>query len=66
MLLEVLVGEDGRPIDVRIHGSSGHRMLDAAARRHVLREWSFRPAVRDGRPVQAIGIVPIDFHLDRN
>lgn len=66
VLLEVLVGEDGRPIDVRIHGSSGHRMLDAAARRHVLREWTFRPAVRDGRPVQAIGIVPIDFHLDRN
>lgn len=65
VLLEVLVGEDGRPVDVRIHTSSGHRVLDAAARRHVLRQWTFRPAMRDGRPVQAIGIVPIDFTLER-
>lgn len=66
VLLEVLVGVDGRPIEVHIHGSSGHRVLDAAARRHVLREWSFRPAMQGGQAVQAIGIVPIDFHLDRS
>lgn len=65
VMLEVLVDVDGRPVDVRIHASSGHRVLDAAARSHVLREWSFRPAMRDGQPVQAIGIIPIDFRLDR-
>lgn len=65
VMLEVLVDIDGRPVDVRIHASSGHRVLDAAARSHVLREWSFRPAMRDGQPVQAIGIIPIDFRLDR-
>src|SRR5690606_15687155 len=61
VLLEVLVDVDGSPLEVRIHRSSGHRVLDASARRHVLRHWRFRPAVRDGRPVQAIGLVPIDF-----
>ena len=65
VLLEVLVDVDGRPVEVRIHSSSGHRVLDAAARRHVLREWSFRPAMQAGGPVQAIGIVPIEFSLDR-
>lgn len=65
VLLEVLVGIDGRPLGVRVRDSSGHRVLDAAARDHVLREWRFRPATRDGQPVQAIGLVPVNFRLDR-
>ncbi len=43
----------------------GYRELDEAARRHVLRRWRFQPAMRDGRAVQAIGLVPIEFSLDR-
>jgi len=65
VLLQVLVGVDGRPLEVTIHRSSGDRGLDDAARRQVLRKWSFRPATKDGHAVQAIGIVPIDFNLDR-
>lgn len=65
VLLQVLVDVDGRPLEVTIHRSSGNRDLDAAARRQVLRKWTFRPAMKDGRAVQAIGIVPIDFNLDR-
>jgi protein TonB len=65
VLLQVLVDIDGRPLEVTIHRSSGNRDLDAAARRQVLRNWTFRPAMKDGRAVQAIGIVPIDFNLDR-
>lgn len=63
VLLQVLVGIDGRPLEVAISESSGHRDLDAAARRHVLARWRFRPAHRDGHPVQAIGLVPIAFSL---
>lgn len=63
VLLQVLVGTDGRPLEVDISESSGHRDLDAAARRHVLARWCFRPAHRDGHPVQAIGLVPIAFSL---
>lgn len=64
VMLQVLVDVDGRPLEVSIKRSSGHRELDAAARRQVLSRWTFRPAVRDGRPVQAIGVVPVEFRLD--
>jgi protein TonB len=65
VMLRVLVDVDGKPIDVRIERSSGHRVLDAAARKHVLAKWRFRPAMQDGRTVQAIGLIPVDFHLER-
>jgi protein TonB len=63
VLLQVLVGIDGRPLDVTVAQSSGHRELDEAARAQVLKRWSFQPATRDGQAVQAIGMVPIEFAL---
>lgn len=64
VVLQVLVGVDGHPLEVVVVEGSGHRALDRAARRHVLEAWRFRPAIRDGHPVQAIGLVPIEFSLD--
>ncbi|MGY3265139.1 energy transducer TonB [Lysobacter sp. HA35] len=64
VMLEVLVDVDGKPIEVKIARSSGSRALDLAARRAVLSSWTFRPAMRDGHAVQAIGMVPVEFHLD--
>jgi protein TonB len=62
--LELLVGVDGRVLDVRVtHGSGDHR-LDNAARDQVLHSWRFQPALRDGVAVQALGRVPIVFTLD--
>ncbi len=66
VVLEVLVGIDGRPRDVRVHVSSGDRRLDDTARRQVLRRWIFQPAMQDGRAVEALGLVPVDFHLGRS
>jgi protein TonB len=63
VLLEVLVDVDGRPLRVEVREGSGDRRLDAAAREQVLAHWRFRPAIRDGRAVQAIGLVPINFRL---
>lgn len=63
VLLQVLVDIDGRPLQVQVNQSSGHRELDDAARQYVLKRWTFRPAIKDGQPVQAIGLVPIDFSL---
>ena len=63
VLLRVLVDTDGKPLQVDVAQSSGHRSLDRAARRHVLARWTFRPAVQDGRPVRAIGLVPVEFAL---
>jgi len=63
VVLQVLVGVDGRPLEVLVHASSGHRSLDEAARKHVLKRWAFRPAMKDGHAVQAIGLVPVAFDL---
>jgi protein TonB len=65
VLLQVLVGIDGRPLEVKVAQSSGHRELDEAARAQVLKRWSFQPASRNGQAVQAIGMVPIEFALQR-
>ena len=63
VLLQVLVDVDGTPLRVDIQRSSGDRRLDLAARKQVLQHWRFRPAMKDGRAMQAIGLVPVDFHL---
>lgn len=65
VVLRVLVDVDGRPLDVQVETGSGYRRLDEAARRHVLRHWTFQPAIRDGQPVQAVGLVPIEFSIAR-
>lgn len=65
LVLEVLVGTDGRPLKVTVHESSGQRALDEAARRQVLRHWKFRPAMEGGQAVRAVGLVPIAFSLGR-
>ncbi|MCL7713528.1 energy transducer TonB [Stenotrophomonas mori] len=64
VVLRVRVGVDGSPLEVSIERSSGHRSLDTAARLQVLRRWKFQPATENGQPVQALGLVPIDFTLD--
>ena len=63
VLLRVLVDERGQPVEVTIERSSGHRELDRAAREKVLAEWRFHPAQRDGVPVSAYALVPVDFSL---
>ena len=65
VLLRVLVDADGRPLEVAIERSSGHAILDREALRHVRSHWRFMPALRDGQPVQAVGLVPVEFRLDR-
>ena len=64
VLLQVLVDVDGRPLQVDVQHSSGDRRLDIAARNQVLQHWRFRPAMKDGHAVQAIGLVPIAFNLN--
>lgn len=63
VMLRVLVDVDGRPLEVIVERSSGHRSLDREAVRQVQQRWRFEPAMRDGRAVQAWGLVPIGFSL---
>ena len=65
VMLEILVGIDGKPIEVTVVKSSGHRVLDQAAKRVVMQRWTFEPAMQAGQAVQARGRVPIEFTLER-
>lgn len=64
VVLRVLVDASGAPQRVEIARSSGHADLDAAARESVARA-RFRPVMRNGEAIQAWGLVPIEFRLDR-
>jgi len=65
VLLEVWVNASGAATNVKVIRGSGHRALDRSAREHVLRAWTFQPALRDGKPIAARVRVPIEFSLDR-
>jgi len=61
-VLRVLVLPDGTVGDVKVAKMSGHRDLDAAAVAAV-RGWRFRPARRDGIPVESRVLLPVTFRL---
>jgi periplasmic protein TonB len=63
VLLRIVVDEAGKPVEVEVARSSGHRALDRAAVDYALRQLRFRPALRDGRPVRAVAQVPVAFRL---
>ena len=62
IVIEVEVLESGAPGRLWVMTSSGHGVLDRAALAAV-RQWAFRPPLRDGRPARAVMRVPILFRL---
>jgi periplasmic protein TonB len=59
VLLRVLVGENGAPVDVQvISGVAGGLTESAVA---AVRRWRFTPGLRGGAPVRAWTTVPIPF-----
>ncbi len=60
--VRVLVGENGRPQEVTVGESSGESALDQAAL-DAVRGWRFEPARRNGVPVRAWAVVPVEFKL---
>lgn len=65
VVLRILVGRDGRPEQVLIERSSGHGLLDQAAREQVQQRWRFIPAERAGQTIAAWARVPVEFKLPR-
>ena len=65
VLLKVLVDASGVPVDVKVEQTSGSRLLDNAARLHVLASWRFHPAMRGGHAIQSWALVPVRFSLNR-
>ncbi|WP_347248979.1 energy transducer TonB [Zoogloea sp.] len=64
VMLRVLVGADGKPMEVSIAKSSGYTRLDDVARETVLRSWRFIPARQGDQAVAGTVRVPIDFSLN--
>lgn len=52
VVLQFLIGVDGRAVDSKIERSSGYRRLDEAARKG-LALCKFKPGTEDGKPVQS-------------
>jgi protein TonB len=63
LLVEIL--ESGRPDRITIKQSSGHSLLDEAAKGAV-RRWTFIPAQQEGKPVRSVAEVPIVFSLRKD
>jgi periplasmic protein TonB len=60
VLVEILIGPDGRIRRARVLESVP--ALDAAALRAVT-EWTFAPAVKDGRAVATVALAPVSFRI---
>jgi periplasmic protein TonB len=62
VLIRAQVDAEGRPTDVEVARSSRSRELDRAAISAV-RQWTFEPAIRDGKAVASSVQVPVEFTL---
>ena len=60
VVVQVVVGVSGEPLDARVIQRSGARDLDRAALEAV-RGWRFQPAHNNGQPMQATLDIPFDF-----
>lgn len=65
VVLRVELDETGRIAATRVHSSSGHERLDAAALA-VVRTWRCNPARRHGEAVRAVALQPFKFFLEGN
>jgi protein TonB len=62
VVLRVMIGLDGRAMDIQIEHSSGFALLDRAAR-DAVREALFRPYVENGVAHNIQVLVPIEFSM---
>lgn len=63
VILRVRVDAGGHPVQVQVEHSSGHPVLDRAARRQVAEKWLFKPAQVKGQATPAWALVPVQFRL---
>lgn len=61
VMLMVVVGEDGRPYNIRVRQSLGMGLDEQAIA--AVKNWRFRPATIHGQPIATQIAVQVDFHL---
>jgi periplasmic protein TonB len=62
--LKLRIGVDGTPREILVEATSGHTRLDQAALTAVAR-WKFKPAMRDGVPIDVWTRLPVAFRLEK-
>lgn len=62
VLLRVRISATGQVLGIEVAGSSGHELLDMAAR-DAVRNWRFQPARQGTSAVEGIVEVPVSFRL---
>ncbi len=62
VVVEIVVDENGSPSDVRLAKPTGNDELDRIAL-DTARKWKFKPALRDGQPVQSRVRLHIEFQV---
>lgn len=65
VLVLATIDRNGVPTDVSLDDRSGNRDLDRSALQAV-RQWRFQPALKDGKPVEAMVRVPVEFALQNS
>ena len=63
VLVAATIDAKGKPVDVRVDDRSGNREFDRAALAAV-KQWRFEPATRNGKPVEGMVRVPVEFALE--
>ncbi len=61
--IDVHVGDDGKIIEFQIGHKAQHGFEEAACK--YIKQWSFKPAIEDGQPVDSWVRVPIKFALKK-
>jgi protein TonB len=62
VMLRVRISPRGQTQEVSVSGTSGHPLLDKTAL-DAIKKWSFHPAIRGGRAIEAEVTIPIEFKL---
>ncbi|MFZ2493931.1 MAG: M56 family metallopeptidase [Thermoanaerobaculia bacterium] len=61
-IVEALIGEDGQVKDVKIVKDLPYGLGQAAA--DAIRQWTFTPATKDGKPIGVVFNLTVNFKLD--
>jgi TonB family protein len=64
VLLMVLVGKDGKPIQVKVDPSTQAAPSLVQAASEAAMQWRFNPEIRNGKPIESYARVPVKFALD--
>lgn len=62
--VRVRIGADGRVVSVEKLAAASDAFFEVT-QRHALRQWRFRPATLDGRPVESVKVMTVRFQLER-